>query len=92
MARLSYVESFGLPLGAMHVASYTQQTVALRPGDRLLLVSDGVVEAMNGAHELWGFERLEAAFRSAGGERPGRADRGHPGADPRLHRRRAAAR
>jgi serine phosphatase RsbU (regulator of sigma subunit) len=35
-------------------------------GDRLLLVSDGVVEAMNGARELWGFERLEAAFRTAG--------------------------
>jgi phosphoserine phosphatase RsbU/P len=39
-------------------------------GDRLLLVSDGIVEAMNGARELWGFERLEAAFRRAGGGDP----------------------
>jgi hypothetical protein len=63
---VEYVESFGLPLGATHTASYTQQTIALRNGDRLLLISDGIVEAMNCAHELWGFERLEAAFRGAG--------------------------
>ena len=67
---VEYVESFGLPLGATHGASYTQQTVELRLGDHLLLVSDGIVEAMNGARELWGFERLEAAFRSAGGDDP----------------------
>jgi sigma-B regulation protein RsbU (phosphoserine phosphatase) len=62
---LCYVESFGLPLGALHTASYTQQVVSLRPGDCMLLCSDGVVEAMNGAGELWGFERLEAAFGAA---------------------------
>ena len=68
--KVEYIESFGLPLGATHGASYTQQTVELRLGDCLLLVSDGIVEAMNGARELWGFERLEAAFRSAGGDDP----------------------
>ncbi|HJZ49250.1 MAG TPA: PP2C family protein-serine/threonine phosphatase [Roseiflexaceae bacterium] len=67
---VEYIESFGLPLGATHSASYAQETVELRPGDRLLLVSDGIVEAMNGAHELWGFERLEAAFRAAGRDDP----------------------
>jgi serine phosphatase RsbU (regulator of sigma subunit) len=67
---VEYVESFGLPLGATHAASYTQRTLALRPGDRLLLVSDGIVEAMNGARELWGFERLESAYRAAGGDDP----------------------
>jgi len=67
---VEYIESFGLPLGATHTASYTQQKVELRQGDCLLLVSDGVVEAMNGARELWGFEHLELAFRSAGGDDP----------------------
>jgi serine phosphatase RsbU (regulator of sigma subunit) len=67
---VEYVESFGLPLGATHTASYTQRTLSLRPGDRLLLVSDGIVEAMNGARELWGFERLESAYRAAGGDDP----------------------
>lgn len=65
-----YVESFGLPLGAMDIASYNQQIVALRPGDCMLLVSDGVVEAMSVAQELWGFERLEATFGAVGGEHP----------------------
>jgi sigma-B regulation protein RsbU (phosphoserine phosphatase) len=67
---LRYVETFGLPLGALRSASYTQQVVALEPGDCLLIVSDGVVEAMNGAGELWGFERLEAAFELAGDRDP----------------------
>jgi serine phosphatase RsbU (regulator of sigma subunit) len=70
--RLCYVESFGLPLGALHTASYSQQTVSLRGGDCLLLISDGVVEAMNSRQELWGFERLEAAFSAVGGESPTR--------------------
>jgi len=67
---VSYIESFGLPLGATHMASYTQQRVTLQPGDCVLLVSDGIIEAMNSAHELWGFERLEAAFDGAGGGDP----------------------
>jgi phosphoserine phosphatase RsbU/P len=36
----------------------------------MLLVSDGGVEAMNGARELWGFERLESVFGDVGGEHP----------------------
>jgi len=67
---VEYIESFGLPLGATHGASYAQQTIELRPGDQLLLVSDGIVESMNCARELWGFERLEAAFRAAGHDDP----------------------
>lgn len=67
---VEYVDSFGLPLGAMHSASYSQQLVDLAPGDCMLLVSDGIVEAMNGTQELWGFERLETTFRAAGGGEP----------------------
>jgi serine phosphatase RsbU (regulator of sigma subunit) len=67
---VEYVETFGLPLGAVHAATYMQQTLELQKGDRLLLVSDGIVEAMNCERELRGFERLEAAFRSAGGNDP----------------------
>jgi serine phosphatase RsbU (regulator of sigma subunit) len=67
---LCYIDSFGLPLGALHMASYVQQIVPLRPGDCMLLISDGVVEAMNDARELWGFERLESAFGAVGGQHP----------------------
>lgn len=67
---VQYIESYGLPLGATASARYTQQVVAVQPGDSVLLVSDGVVEAMNGAHELWGFPRLEAALCAVGGSEP----------------------
>jgi serine phosphatase RsbU (regulator of sigma subunit) len=69
--QVCYIESFGLPLGALPDASYREQTVRLLPGDCLLLVSDGVVEAHSPARELWGFERLEAALEAAGGKEPG---------------------
>lgn len=67
---VQYIESYGLPLGATASARYTQQVVAVQPGDSVLLVSDGVVEAMDGAHELWGFPRLEAALCAVGGSEP----------------------
>jgi serine phosphatase RsbU (regulator of sigma subunit) len=65
-----YVESYGLPLGALPGAKYTEERVSIRPGDSLLLVSDGIVEAMNVADELWGFPRLEAVFREVGAAEP----------------------
>jgi serine phosphatase RsbU (regulator of sigma subunit) len=67
---LCYVESFGLPLGALHTASYTQQVVALQPGDCMLLCSDGLVEAKNSAGQLWGFECLEETFAASAGHAP----------------------
>jgi serine phosphatase RsbU (regulator of sigma subunit) len=55
------VEVGGLPLGTFAGAVYREEVVALGPGEALLLVSDGVVEAHSPAGELFGFERLEAA-------------------------------
>jgi serine phosphatase RsbU (regulator of sigma subunit) len=54
------VEVGGLPLGAFAGAIYVETVVKLAPGEGLLLVSDGVVEAHSPAGELYGFERLEA--------------------------------
>ena len=67
---VDYIESFGLPLGSMQSSRYRQSVVPLLPGDRILVVSDGIVEAMNGAAEIWGFERLERTFGQAGGSDP----------------------
>lgn len=53
------VEVYGLPLGAMAAARYGDATVELQPGDLIVLVSDGIVEAHGPNGELFGFERLE---------------------------------
>jgi serine phosphatase RsbU (regulator of sigma subunit) len=46
-----------LPLGLDAGAVCEETTLALDPGDRLTLLSDGVVEAQSATGELFGFER-----------------------------------
>lgn len=53
----------GLPLGISEEAEYPETTLQLAPGDALLLMSDGVVEARNAGGELFGFERAQAIAR-----------------------------
>lgn len=48
----------GLPLGVLSENSYEEVRLYLHPGDRLLLVSDGVVEARGPSGELFGFDRV----------------------------------
>jgi serine phosphatase RsbU (regulator of sigma subunit) len=50
----------GLPLGLTADAEYGETVIELGPGDTLMLLSDGVVEAMNPQHQLFGFERTRA--------------------------------
>jgi serine phosphatase RsbU (regulator of sigma subunit) len=47
-----------LPLGFLADIEYSESSYTLDAGDRLLLYTDGVVEAMNEREELFGFERL----------------------------------
>jgi hypothetical protein len=49
----------GLPLGVIAEAQYEQTTYQLNSGDRLVFLSDGVVEAANAEGELFGFERTQ---------------------------------
>jgi hypothetical protein len=48
----------GLPLGVLGEPSYDEIRLYLHPGDRLLLMSDGVVEARHSTGELFGFDRV----------------------------------
>ena len=48
----------GLPLGVLPDVSYEEVRLYLHPGDRLLLLSDGVVEARQTTGELFGFDRV----------------------------------
>lgn len=50
----------GLPLGILAEAGYAERTLRLGPDDRVVMVSDGVVEARNAGGELFGFERTAA--------------------------------
>ena len=48
----------GLPLGVLPENSYEEVRMYLHPGDRILLMSDGVVEARHTNGELFGFDRV----------------------------------
>jgi sigma-B regulation protein RsbU (phosphoserine phosphatase) len=48
-----------LPLGVIAEAEYEATTFQLNRGDRLVFLSDGVVEAQNDEGELFGFERTQ---------------------------------
>jgi sigma-B regulation protein RsbU (phosphoserine phosphatase) len=48
----------GLPLGVLADNSYEEVRMYLHPGDRVLFMSDGVVEARQSSGELFGFDRV----------------------------------
>jgi hypothetical protein len=48
----------GLPLGVLTESNYEEIRLYLHPGDRILLLSDGVVEARRPSGELFGFDRV----------------------------------
>ncbi|HKD62013.1 MAG TPA: SpoIIE family protein phosphatase [Terracidiphilus sp.] len=48
----------GLPLGVLTDVKYDEIRLYLHPGDRLLLMSDGVVEARTASGEIFGFDRV----------------------------------
>jgi len=48
----------GLPLGVLPEVGYEEVRLYLHPGDRILLLSDGVVEARRPSGELFGFDRV----------------------------------
>ena len=55
----------GLPLGVIADVRYEQATFQLDHRDRLVFVSDGVVEATNAEGELFGFERTQQVSRES---------------------------
>ena len=60
----------GMPLGLMEGMSYEEKEATLRPGETILLHSDGVAEAHNEQREMFGFPRLMTMLEGAtGGQR-----------------------
>jgi sigma-B regulation protein RsbU (phosphoserine phosphatase) len=60
---VSEVSENGLLLAATEIETYTEKVMSLMPRDRLMLYTDGLVEARDSHGELFGEERLIATFR-----------------------------
>lgn len=65
----------GLPLGISADVEYEESTLQLGASDVLTFMTDGVVEARNGAGELFGFERTSGISRMSAEEIAGTAQR-----------------
>ena len=52
----------GLPLGSFAGLPYQQRELLLRPGDTVLLMSDGFPERLNGDDEMLGYDQVSTAF------------------------------
>ncbi len=55
-------ESTGPPLGMLQGVRYEVRELQLAAEDRMLLLTDGLAEAMNADTVMFGFERISAAF------------------------------
>lgn len=52
----------GMPLGLMPDMTYEQMEAQILPGERLLLYSDGLVEAHNPDFDMFGMDRLQSVL------------------------------
>jgi sigma-B regulation protein RsbU (phosphoserine phosphatase) len=60
---IASLETGGMLVGAYGVATYDEETVALAPGDAVVLYTDGVTEAENEAGEQFGEEAMRGLAR-----------------------------
>ena len=51
-----------LPLGIFHDVQYREASITLKPGQTLILYTDGITEARNPAGELFGIEGIEKSL------------------------------
>src|SRR5690348_8180839 len=59
------IDSAGLPLGLFEDATYDEVTVNTKSGDIFVLVSDGIVDALNPSGERFGRKRLEEVIQNS---------------------------
>lgn len=62
---LECLSSWGFPLGVKRREPFRELTVQFQPGDRLVLYSDGLIEAVDDRGEPFGFDRFERVLEGA---------------------------
>ncbi len=62
----STIHAEGFPLGLFPDVTYYELTVATEPGDVIIFVSDGILDAENAEGEMFGSERLEELLCARG--------------------------
>jgi phosphoserine phosphatase RsbU/P len=62
--KILHLEPGGTPIGLLEISHFSSQALQLEAGDVLVMYTDGITEAENPAHELWGQERLETLLRT----------------------------
>lgn len=60
---VSQLVATGMPLGLLPGIRYDEYETVLRPGETVLLFSDGLVEAHSPAYEMFGDQRIEALLK-----------------------------
>lgn len=64
---IKFIETIGdnFPLGVLEDVEYKETSFHLNPGDKVILYTDGVVEAMNSNREMFGFDNLLQVIRDS---------------------------
>ena len=57
------IRAEGFPLGMFPNATWEEFSIATQPGDSVIFFSDGIVDAQNGAGEMFGNDRLVATVK-----------------------------
>jgi sigma-B regulation protein RsbU (phosphoserine phosphatase) len=70
---VSEIAENGMILAAVDGATYESLILPLEPGDRLMLYTDGLVEARNTEGTLFGDQSLSAAFKTSSNLSPSEA-------------------
>jgi sigma-B regulation protein RsbU (phosphoserine phosphatase) len=64
--RLEALSSWGFPLGVRRREPFVEHMVSFQNGDRLVLYSDGLIEAIDDDGEPFGFDRFEQTILANG--------------------------
>jgi sigma-B regulation protein RsbU (phosphoserine phosphatase) len=64
-SRLVETKGDTFPLGIIEEVEYQETRLELAPGDKVVLYTDGIVEAMNEQQEIFGFDRLLEVVQEA---------------------------